>query len=75
MANAIGAQVLGTKGYTREDAIAAVPGVGQVRETFNILVAITFGIAVVVIGFFFLILTVQKQSTLTVLRAIGAIKD
>ena len=26
----------------------------------------------VVIGFFFLILTVQKQSTLTVLRAIGA---
>jgi len=72
VANAIGAQVLGTKGYTREDAIAAVPGVGQVRETFNILVAITFGIAVVVIGFFFLILTVQRLKVFTLLRAVGA---
>ena len=33
---------------------------------------LAFLVVAVVIGFFFLILTVQKQSTLTVLRAVGA---
>lgn len=41
-------------------------------QTFAILVALTFVISIVVIGFFFLILTVQKLKVFTLLRATGA---
>ena len=69
---AIGTQVPGTKAYTRDDAVSLIPGVGSISQTFGILVGLTFIIGVVVIGFFFLILTVQKMKTFTLLRAIGA---
>ncbi|MCJ7781872.1 MAG: hypothetical protein MUQ27_13725, partial [Acidimicrobiia bacterium] len=39
---------------------------------FNLIVGITFGIVVVVIGFFFTILAVQKQKSFVLLRAVGA---
>jgi len=61
-----------TKGYTLSNAIANIPGVSSVSQTFGILVGLTFIIGIVVIGFFFLILTVQKMKVFTLLRATGA---
>jgi len=62
----------GTQALDRSAAIAAIPGVESVSQTFGLLVGITFVIGVVVVGFFFLILTVQKLRTFTLLRASGA---
>lgn len=58
--------------YTPEDAAGRIPGVASISQTFGILVGMTFVIGIVVIGFFFLILTVQKMRTFTLLRAVGA---
>jgi ABC-type antimicrobial peptide transport system permease subunit len=68
----ISEQVPGTKAYPKDDAVALIPGVASISQTFGILVGLTFIIGIVVIGFFFLILTVQKMKTFTLLRAIGA---
>lgn len=64
--------VEGTQVLDSAAAIAAIPGVESVSQTFGLLVGITFVIGVVVVGFFFLILTVQKLRTFTLLRATGA---
>ncbi|HYN56810.1 MAG TPA: ABC transporter permease [Motilibacterales bacterium] len=64
--------VEGSQALDRDAAIAAIPGVESVSQTFGLLVGITFVIGVVVVGFFFLILTVQKLRTFTLLRASGA---
>lgn len=64
--------VAGTQVLDRDAAIAAIPGVDSVSQTFGLLVGITFVIGVVIVGFFFLILTVQKLRTFTLLRAGGA---
>ncbi len=58
-------------GYTRGDAVAKIPGISSITQSFGILVGLTFIIGIVVIGFFFLILTVQKLKSFTLLRAIG----
>ncbi len=72
VAASIGAAVPGTVGYTRADAVALIPGIDSISQSFGILVGLTFVIGIVVIGFFFLILTVQKLKAFTLLRAIGA---
>lgn len=72
VADAITTEVPALKGYTLADAVALIPGVESVSQTFGILVALTFIIGIVVIGFFFLILTVQKLRVFTLLRANGA---
>ena len=69
---AINESVEGTKAYTKDDAVSLIPGVASISQTFGILVGLTFIIGIVVIGFFFLILTVQKMKTFTLLRAVGA---
>lgn len=69
---AVAQQVPGTAAYTRAEAIAAIPGRASINQTFGLLVGITFVIGVVVVGFFFLILTVQKLRAFTLLRATGA---
>jgi ABC-type antimicrobial peptide transport system permease subunit len=57
---------------TRQEAADTAPGVGQVRQSFRIIF-ILFGLVVpLVTGLFFLIVTLQKSRTLTLLRAIGA---
>ena len=75
-AGAVAAQVqqavAGTQALDIGAAIEAIPGVESVGQTFGLLVGITFVIGVVVVGFFFLILTVQKLRTFTLLRASGA---
>lgn len=68
----VGSQIPGTTGYTIDEAVAAIPGLESVSQTFLLLVALAFVVGVVIVGFFFLILTVQKLRVFTLLRAVGA---
>ena len=72
LAARINDQVDGVQALTRSQAVSEAPGVSSVNTSFQLILALAFLVVAVVIGFFFLILTVQKLSTLTVLRAIGA---
>jgi putative ABC transport system permease protein len=63
--------VAGVEGLDREAAASGTPGVDSISQSFTLIVGITFGIVVLVVGFFFLILTVQKLRSFTALRAIG----
>ena len=57
---------------TRGDAARKAPGVAQVSTSF-LVIFLLYGLVVpLVIGLFFLIVTLQKARTLTLLRAIGA---
>jgi putative ABC transport system permease protein len=64
--------VAGVEGLERRAAAAATPGVNSISQSFALIVGITFGVVVLVVGFFFLILTVQKLRGFTMLRALGA---
>ncbi|MDP4676800.1 MAG: ABC transporter permease [Candidatus Nanopelagicales bacterium] len=68
---AIERAVPGVSAYSLADAVALIPGIESISQSFGILVGLTFIIGIVVIGFFFLILTVQKLKAFTLLRAIG----
>jgi len=70
--SAINESVASADAATPVDAAAATPGVSSITTSFNLIVGITFGIVVVVIGFFFTILAVQKQKSFVLLRAVGA---
>ncbi len=72
VAMAIEGAVSGTRAYTLNEAVGSIPGIDSITQSFGILVGLTFIIGIVVIGFFFLILTVQKMRTFTLLRAIGS---
>jgi putative ABC transport system permease protein len=57
---------------TRSDAASEAPGVAQVSRSF-LVIFLLYGLVVpLVVGLFFLIVTLQKSRTLTLLRAIGA---
>ncbi|MDH3262083.1 MAG: hypothetical protein OEM22_01105 [Acidimicrobiia bacterium] len=64
--------VAGVEGLDRTTAARGTPGVDSISQSFNLIVGITFGIVVLVVAFFFLILTVQKLRSFVALRAIGA---
>lgn len=57
---------------TRADAAAKSPGVAQVRQSFQVIFFLYGLVVPLVTGLFFLILTLQKARSLTLLRAIGA---
>jgi putative ABC transport system permease protein len=57
---------------TREDAVANAPGKAAVRLAFLVVMGLGYLVVAVVIGFFFLTLTLQKEPSITLLRAIGA---
>ncbi len=67
----ISAAVAGVEGLDRKTGAAGTPGVDSISQSFALIVGITFGIVVLVVGFFFLILTVQKLRSFVTLRAIG----
>ena len=69
---AIDASSPSLEALTRAQAVTSLPGVSSITQSFDLVVGITFVIVVVVIGFFFLILTVQKLRTFAMLRAVGA---
>lgn len=57
---------------TRQSAADETPGVAEVRQSFQVIFLL-FGLVVpLVTGLFFLIVTLQKSASLTLLRAIGA---
>jgi putative ABC transport system permease protein len=69
---AAGSGGVGLEALDRDSAAAALPGVGQVTQSFGILYLLLFIVVTIVTGVFFLILTVQKQRSLVLLRAVGA---
>lgn len=72
VAAAINASVTGVEALTRQQAVDSSPGVSSVRQSFTIILALFYLVVPLVTGLFFLIVTFQKASALTLLRAIGA---
>lgn len=72
LARRISETVPGVEAVDRETAASSVPGISAIRSSLGLLFGLAFAIVVVVIGFFFLIFTVQKTEALTLLRAMGA---
>ena len=56
---------------TREQAATDTPGVGQVRQSFQVIFLLYGLVVPLVTGLFFLIVTFQKSASLTLLRAVG----
>lgn len=57
---------------TREEAAETSPGVAQVRQSFQVIFLLYGLVVPLVTGLFFLIVTLQKAGSLTLLRAMGA---
>jgi putative ABC transport system permease protein len=57
---------------TREDAAAKTPGRDAIQIAFLAVIGLGYLVVAVVIGFFFLTMTVQKEPSITLLRAVGA---
>jgi putative ABC transport system permease protein len=72
VAERIDAQVDGVEALTREQAVERSPGVGAVRQSFSVVTLLFYVAIPLIVGLFFVIITVQKASALTLLRAIGA---
>ncbi len=61
----------GIEALDRSTAANELPGADQITQSFSILYLLLFIVVTIVTGVFFLILTVQKQRSLVLLRAIG----
>ena len=61
-----------TDSYTVTDAVNAIPGVEEQQGTFNQIIGVTIAVALVVIGLFFALLTVERLNLYGVLKALGA---
>jgi putative ABC transport system permease protein len=61
-----------TDSYTVTEAVNAIPGVEEQQGTFNQIIGVTIAVALVVIGLFFALLTVERLSLYGVLKALGA---
>jgi len=68
----INASVDGVEALTRQQAVDGSPGVSSVRSSFAVILGLFYLVVPLVTGLFFLIVTFQKASALTLLRAIGA---
>lgn len=62
----------GLEGLLPAEAAAATPGVSSIEQSFGLITGITFVIVVVVVGFFFQILTVQKLRVFALFEALGS---
>lgn len=72
LASRITEDVPGIEALDRQTAVASLPGVSSIRSSFSVILGLAFIVVVLITGFFFLILTVQKTQALTLLRAVGA---
>ena len=72
VADRIDDAVEGVQALTRQQAVDGTPGVANVRSSFGIVLGLFYLVVPLVTGLFFLIVTFQKASALTLLRAIGA---
>jgi putative ABC transport system permease protein len=57
---------------TRQQAADALPGVADQRRVFNQIIGVTVVIALVVVGLFFALVTVERTALYGVLKAVGA---
>ena len=57
---------------TRQEAADGAPGVAQVKQSFQIIFGLYGLVVPLITGLFFLIITLQKAGSLTLLRAVGA---
>jgi len=62
----------GTEALDRGRAASESPGVSAVQQSLGIVLLLAYIVVTLVTGFFFMILTVQKAESLTLLRAVGA---
>lgn len=72
VATRIDAAVDGVQALTRAQAVDGSPGVANVRTSLDTVVNLLRFAVFLVVGLFMLIVTVQKLSALTLLKAIGA---
>jgi putative ABC transport system permease protein len=72
VADRITRRVPGLEALDRQSAADSLPGVSGVKTSFAIILTLAFVVIALVVGIFFVILTVQKSAALTLLRAIGA---
>jgi putative ABC transport system permease protein len=75
VAENITSTVSNTDTITPSEAASSTPGVSSISTSFNLILGITFSIVVIVIGFFFTILAVQKRKTFALLRAVGTARS
>ncbi len=57
---------------TRAEAVKTAPGVSAVQVAFSVVMGLGYLVVGVVIGFFFLTITLQKEPSIQLLRATGA---
>jgi putative ABC transport system permease protein len=72
LVDTINANADGVEALTRQEAVDSSPGVSSVRTSFAVILGLFYVVVPLVTGLFFLIVTFQKASALTLLRAIGA---
>lgn len=72
LADSIDDAVEGVDAADVETAIENLPGVDSITQSFAVILLLAFIVVVLVTWVFFLILTVQKTSSLTLMRAVGA---
>ena len=61
-----------TTTLTLDEAVLALPGVKQQRDTFNQIIYSTLVVVLAVVGLFFSLLTLERLGLYGVLKAIGA---
>jgi putative ABC transport system permease protein len=71
LADRISAEVDGVEALDRATAVDSLPGVSAVSQSFALILLLAFVVVTLVVGFFFLIITVQKLPALGLLKAIG----
>ncbi|MGY6500581.1 MAG: FtsX-like permease family protein [Acidimicrobiales bacterium] len=71
LADRITGDVDGVEALERSAAVDAQPGVEAVSQSFSLILLLAFVVVTLVIGFFFLIITVQKLPSLGLLKALG----
>ena len=71
LAASISAAVPGVEALTRQQAIDGSPGVSSVRSSFAVILALFYAIVPLVTGLFFVIITFQKASALSLLALLG----
>lgn len=72
LTDAIDRAVPDTQALTNREAVDENPGVAGTRQSVSIILTLGFVVVLVVVAFFFQILTVHNARPLTLLRAIGA---
>jgi putative ABC transport system permease protein len=65
-------KVPGLDAMTKEAAAKAAPGRAAIESAFLSVMLLFYVVVGVVIGFFFLTITLQKEQSITMLRAVGA---